>query len=275
MKRIRILLLAAAIPITATAADDAWKAKSYKQWDTKDVQKVLTDSPWSRVVRMEAKWRTGSSAVPVDRDASSPGNHGAQAGTSGGSGNVGGQSSAGMAAGAPASANSGSIAQNSATMNSAKMTETTFMVRWFSALTVREALARAQVLSGSMSDADADKALGDQPAEYTITVAGPDMTPFLRAEEKDLAASSYLVAKKQGTKIPASHVVIQRKSGAKPDDPHAVDVVVFYFAKKTAAGEPMFTTLEKGVEFVCTSGAVTIKTSFDLAKMHGASGPDW
>jgi hypothetical protein len=149
------------------------------------------------------------------------------------------------------------------------------MVRWFSALTVREALVRAQVLSGGMFQSDAEKVLSDEQGEYTITVAGPDMTPFLKAEEKDLATSSYLVAKKQGTKIPASHVVIQRKSGAKPDDPHSVDVVVFYFAKKTASGEPVFATPDKGAEFVCAAGGVTIKTSFDLAKMRGASGPDW
>lgn len=275
MRRMRMLVLGVVLPVAALAADDAWKSKPYQQWDTKDVQKVLTDSPWSRVVRMEAKWRTGSGGVPVDRDATSPGNYGAQAGSGSGSGNVGGQSSGGMGAGAPASANSGSIAQNAAVLNAAKTPETTFMVRWFSALTVREALARAQVLSGGMSEADADKVLGDQPAEYTITVAGPDMTPFLKAEEKDVAASSYLMAKKQGAKIPASHVVIQRKSGAKADDPHAVDVVVFYFAKKTASGEPALANPDKGAEFACVAGGVTIKTSFDLGKMHGASGPDW
>jgi hypothetical protein len=270
------VLLAVAVPAALLAADEAWKSKPYQQWDQKDVQKVLTDSPWSRVVRMEAKWRAaGGNGVPVDRDASSPGNYGAQGGTSANSGNVGGNSSYGMGAGAPSSANSGSIAQNSSIMNSGKTPETTFMIRWFSALTVREALARAQVLSGSMTESDAGKALADQPAEYTITVAGQDMTPFLKAEEKDLAGTAYLIAKKQNAKIPASHVVIQRTSNAKPDDPRSVAVVVFYFAKKNAAGEPVFGGPEKSAEFVCVSGGVTIKTSFDLAKMSGPSGPDW
>jgi len=276
MKPKRILVLAFALPAVAIAADEAWKSKPYKQWDTKDVQKVLTDSPWSRGVHVEAKWRAASGGgVPIDRDASSPGNYGAQAGSPGGNGNVGGQSSSGMGAGAPSNANSGSLAQNTAILNSGKAPETTFMVRWFSALTVREALARAQVLTGGMSEADADKALTDEPTEYTITVAGPDMTPFAKAEEKDLANAAFLVAKKLNTKTPARRVVIQRKSGAKPDDPHAVDVVVFYFAKKTATGEPVFAAPEKGAEFVCASAGTTIKASFDLTKMHGPSGPDW
>ena len=260
----RLLLVAALVPVVALAADDPWKGKPYQQWDTKDVQKVLTDSPWSRSVHMEAKWKTNS--APIGQDATTPG------GKPGGASPNGGSS---MGAGMPASANSGSVAQNAPAMNAPSIPETNFMVRWFSALTIRQALVRAQVLGGSMSEADAEKVLADQPAEYTITIAGPDMTPFLKAEEKDLANTSYLLAKKPGTKIAASHVVIQRKSGAKPDDPHAVDVVVFYFPKKTAAGEPVFPTPDKGAEFVCVSGGVTIKTSFDLAKMKVASGQDW
>ena len=277
MKRSLIAgFLAIAVPAALLAGDEVWKGKPYQQWDQKDVQKVLTDSPWSRAVRMEAKWRAaGGSNMPVDKDATAPGNYGAQGGASASSGNVGGNSSYGMGAGAPSNANSGSIAQNSSIMNSAKVPETTFMIRWFSALTVREALARAQVLTGSMTEEDAGKALADQPSEYTITVAGSDMTPFLKAEEKDLAGTTFLVGKKQNAKIPASRVVIQRTSGAKPDDPKPVSVVVFYFAKKTAAGEPVFSGAEKGAEFICASGGVTIKTSFDFSKMTNASGPDW
>src|SRR2546426_2053975 len=127
MKRPHILLLAVLLPAAAIAADDAWKSKPYQQWDTKDIQKVLTDSPWSRVVHMEAKWRGGGNGVPMDKDASSPGNYGAQAGSGSGSGNVGGQSSSGMGGGAPTNANSGSLAQNAAVLNSAKTPETTFM----------------------------------------------------------------------------------------------------------------------------------------------------
>ena len=277
MKRSLILLLAIAVPAGLVAADEAWKTKPYQQWEMKDVQKVLNESPWVRVVHVEAKWQAaGGKGVPVDKDATAPGNYGAQGGQGGANnGSVGGNSSYGMGAGAPASANSGSIAQNSSIMNSAKTPEATFMVRWFSALSVREALARAQVLSGRMTEADAGKALADQPDEYAITVVGPDMTPFLKAEEKDLAASAYLAAKKQNTKIPATHVVIQRNPTAKPDAPNSVAVLVFYFPKKTPAGEPVFANSEKSAEFACASAGATVKASFDLSKMATSSGPDW
>ena len=81
--------------------------------------------------------------------------------------------------GGPSSANSGSLAQNQAIMNSANTPEATFAVRWFSARAVRQALARAQVLSSAMSEADAAKAFIDYlrtPAAIkAIKAAG--MTP--------------------------------------------------------------------------------------------------
>ena len=70
-------------------------------------------------------------------------------------------------------------------------------------------------------------------------------------------------------------VVIQRKQGAKPDDPQSILAVVFLFAKKDASGQPAIGAQEKNLEFVCESGLATLRTSFDLQKMAGAQGPDW
>src|SRR5260370_2698634 len=104
--------------------------------------------------------------------------------------------------GAPTNANSGSLAQNSAILNSGKTPEATFVIRWFSALAVRQALARMQVLGGAMTEADAGRALADEQAEYAITIVGPDMTPFLQVEEKDPPPKAYL--QPQHTHRPAS-----------------------------------------------------------------------
>jgi len=227
MKRtMPFLLLVIFAAVTVAIADDAWKEKPYQQWDMKDVQKVLNDSPWVRVIHVKASWRKiGKDGVPVDADGSSPGSYGSQ-GRTGGGGDVGSSSSYGIpGGGAPTNANSGSIAQNGAILNAAKTPEATFAVRWFSARAVRQALARAQVLGGAMSEADAGKALGDEPVEYAIAVAGPDMTPFAKAEEKDLASKAFLQPKKEN-KISAARVTIQRVSGAKPEDPRSVAAVV-------------------------------------------------
>jgi hypothetical protein len=278
MKRATLVGLAVVLLVSVAYADDVWKSKPYQQWDLKDVQKILADSPWAHVVHVTASWRKPGQALPVEPGGTTAGNYGTQSGSAAsGSGAGAGATSAPSAYGmpdGPSNANSGSLAQNQAIMNSANAPEATFAVRWFSAHAVRHALARAQVLSGAMSEADAAKALADEPTEFAITVVGQDMTPFLSAEEKDLAARAFLQPKKQG-KIPATHATVQRIPGRKPEDPRSIAAVVFYFAKKSGSGDPIIAPNEKNVEFLCEAGKATIKTSFDLAKMALANVPDW
>ncbi len=259
MKRATLLVLAVVLLVSVAYADDVWKSKPYQQWELKDAQRILADSPWAHVVHVTASWRKpGDTTLPVEPGGSTPGNYGTQSGPApSGSGTGAGATSvpsSGSMPGGPSSANSGSLAQNQAILNSANAPEATFAVRWFSARAVRQALARAH--------------------EFTITVVGQDMTPFLSAEEKDLAAKASLQQKKQA-KIPATHVTVQRIPGRKPEDPRSIAAVVFYFAKKSASGDPILASNEKNVEFLCESGKATIKTSFDLSKMALANAPDW
>jgi len=275
MKRTTIVLFAVVLLVSVAYADDVWKSKPYQQWELKDVQKILADSPWAHLVHVTASWRKpGDTTLPLEPGGTTPGNYGTQSGSGASGGGATSVPSSGSMPGGPSSANSGSLAQNQAILNSANTPEATFAVRWFSAHAVRQALARAQVLSGAMTEADAAKALADEPTEVAITVVGQDMTPFLTVEEKDLAAKAFLQPKKQG-KIPAAHVSIQRIPGRKPDDRTSIAAVVFYFAKKSASGDPVLAPNEKNVEFLCEAGKATIKTSFDLSKMALSSGPDW
>lgn len=275
MKRTTVVLFAVVLLVSVAYADDVWKSKPYQQWELKDVQKILADSPWAHLVHVTASWRKpGDTTLPLEPGGTTPGNYGTQSGSGASGGGATSVPSSGSMPGGPASANSGSLAQNQAILNSANTPEATFAVRWFSAHAVRQALARAQVLGGAMTEADAAKALADEPTEVAITVVGQDMTPFLTVEEKDLAAKAFLQPKKQG-KIPAAHVSIQRIPGRKPDDRTSIAAVVFYFAKKSASGDPILAPNEKSVEFLCEAGKATIKTSFDLSKMALSSGPDW
>jgi hypothetical protein len=275
MKRATLVFLAVVLLVSVAYADDVWKSKPYQQWELKDVQKILADSPWAHIVHVTASWRKpGDTTLPLEPGGTTPGNYGTQSGSGTSGAGAASVPSSGSMPGGPSSANSGSLAQNQAILNSANTPEATFAVRWFSAHAVRQALARAQVLSGAMTQADAAKALADEPTELAITVVGQDMTPFLTVEEKDLAAKAFLQPKKQG-KIPAAHVSIQRIPGRKPDDRTSIAAVVFYFAKKSTSGDPILAPNEKNVEFVCEAGKATIKTSFDVSKMALANGPDW
>lgn len=259
----RILGLLSCLAFVALAyAGDVWKDKPYKQWEEKDVRKILTDSPWAKTATVEAKWRSqggdGAARLPQGNAPAQP---------SGGGGMYGGPTGSGGGYGA-----GGAGAPD---ISGPQVGQANYMVRWGSAKTVREAVVRSYVLQGKMKEDEADKALADEPAEYQIGVAGQDMTPFLKAEEKDLQAKSYLMLKKEKTKLNPARVVINRKEGAKPDDPQSVISVVFLFAKKNATGQPAINPQEKNVEFSCESGGATLRLSFDLQKMTGAQGPDW
>jgi hypothetical protein len=45
-------------------AADPWMAKDYKQWDQKDVAKILGDSPWVKPVLVDKYWRSNSQSGP-------------------------------------------------------------------------------------------------------------------------------------------------------------------------------------------------------------------
>src|SRR5579862_3311611 len=48
-----VVLLFAAL---AWASDPPWKSKPYDQWDEKDIQRVFSDSPWSRLTPVARTW---------------------------------------------------------------------------------------------------------------------------------------------------------------------------------------------------------------------------
>lgn len=264
----RILGLLTCLLFVALAyAGDVWKAKPYKQWEEKDVRKILMDSPWVKTAHVDANWRKPGGGGDV---AAQPPQGGSAPAPSGGGG---GGMYGGPGGGGPGGYGAGS--GNAGGMGGPQISEADFLIRWSSAKTMREAVARSYVLRGSMKEDDADKALAEEPAEYQVSVSGQDMTPFLKVEEKDLQAKTYLMLKKEKIKLAPVRVVIQRKQGAKPDDPQSILAVVFLFAKKDASGQPAIGAQEKNLEFVCESGLATLRTSFDLQKMAGAQGPDW
>jgi hypothetical protein len=255
-----LAVCAATLCGTLLYAGDVWRDKPYTQWAQKDVQKILTDSPWIKTVHVSAGWRSGDrSNAAYDTSTTASNNAGGPSGPAGG----------------PTNSNSGSAAQNAALLASAKDTEASYTVSWFSARTVRQALARQQVLSGAMTEPDADKALAQDFEEFAITVAGRDMTPFFKASETDLAANSFLLLKQDKKKIPASRVVFQRPAAVTTNALPPVTAVVFYFPRKAVSGEPSIPPQEKSAEFSCSCGGANIKTSFDLQKMVAAQGPDW
>lgn len=225
-------------------ASDPWKDKPYTQWSMKEVDKVMNDSPWSRMIHVATGFNM-------------QGRMGAPSGA--GSQSTGAPSMGQMSGGPPT--------QNSNGMPSGMERTVAFEARWVSSLTMRQALARAEILDGKMSQADAERYLAKPPANYQIAVFGPNMSAFQGATEKSLTNESYLKAKKVKQKVAPVGVKLTKSSAGN------VQAITFEFPK-TVNGEPVIVPKEKGVDLVCKLKGLTLKFHFDPRKMKSKQGRD-
>ncbi len=233
----------------AWAASEPWKTKPYQQWDEKDIQQILADSPWVRTVSVEAGWK--SSATTPNQPSSelnSESGVGGPTTTSNPSPRMGGDAGPMPEQGQP-------MAQ--------------FMVFWMSSKTMRAALAQREVLHSGQTPAEAQQYVDAPQAEYQIVVQGQDMTPFLRFNEKYYETNSYLHTKKSGEKVFPTHVDYQRTP-----DGQSINAVIFSFAKKLPSGQPLILPQEKSIEFSCKVEGSDMKVRFEPQKMLNQNGED-
>jgi len=256
-----------AIAAFALASSDPWKGKPYQQWDEKDIQKILQNSPWSKTVTVDAKWEGSSGAGAYGTAPAAPSRL-PQGSSAGGSGAAGGGGRPGMGGGGGGGGSAPSAGGGMPEAGGA-VPQAPFAVRWLSSRTMREALVRSAILSGKLTEADASKDLAQTPDTYQVMVIGPQMTPFQSVEEASVKQSAFLSTKKGKQKIEASKVEFQRSPDGK-----TVQTVIIYFPKRTATGESTIGADEKGAEFSVTASNTTIKTSFDFSKMDDAQGRD-
>jgi hypothetical protein len=236
-----VLLLAAIV----WAGGDPWKSKPYQQWDAKDVRKVLDDSPWGRSVQVEAPWLKGDAGGDSSDAGAAPAGPGGRSPQGGRSG-VGNELGAGP-----------------------QVAVATFIVRWSSSRTIREAVARTAILAGQIKDDAAAQQLAQPVESYEIVVAGPDMKPFQSVDEKILQNGAFLIDRKTKQKLSPTSVKIQNT-----DDGKRIQSVAFFFPKKSDTGISTISAEEKTVDFLSVVTNVKIQVSFDISKMTDTVGRD-
>jgi hypothetical protein len=245
-----------AIAVLAWASSDPWKDKPFQQWDEKDVQKVLSNSPWSKIIQADAGFADSGGAPPA----------GLPQGSSAGAGGGGGGGRGGMGGGGGSAPSGGGGGMGG---EAGGVVQVTFAIRWASSRTVREALLRSAVLAGSLKEDEAEKQLALPIEDYQVLLSGSQMSAFQSAEEAGVKARTVLLTKKGKLKIEPSKVEFQRSTDGK-----TIRGVVISFPRRTATGEGTISADEKGADFSCSPGRVAIKTSFDFSKMYDAQGRD-
>ncbi len=172
VKAIFAVLLILALVASAWARDP-WKDKSYKNWDSGEVRKILYDSPWSKRITRTALEAPDAPAEDVS-GVDMMGTHSKEA-------------------------QAGSDTQ-----------QLIFLVRWVSSRTLREAWVRSLVLQKQIPPESVDQHLPPAPSEFLLAVVGPDMSAFERASEAALRSRSYLSVSKQ--KVSPARVELDRAS---------------------------------------------------------------
>jgi len=246
-----VIILAAVV----FAGNDPWKSKPYQQWDEKDVRKILGDSPWSKIIQVDATWKNRKDLL-VDDSTQPP-----AANTPSPAAKVGQSPSA--------SANPGGTPAGGAADPGNSAAQATFAVRWVSSRTLQRAAARNAELAGQLKPEDAEKQLANAPDVYEVALIGPDMRPFQSADEDTLKLSAALIDKKSKQKISPSKVEISRAADGKK-----VQALAFIFLKKAGNGEPVIPEDEKSVDFNCDINGAKIHVSFDISKMQDGQGRD-
>ncbi len=163
----RSLLLAwgaAALPLPAFASDP-WE-KEFSQWNEKDIQRIMGDSPWAK-----------TASVPI-------GMGGGMGGGGGRGGRGGGRSSGGGAGGGAmpdASQGAGGSMGGGGGMGGGDMSPSggtptmDFLIRWQSAAPLKAALVRAKMGKEADSSPQAKAFIEKEEESYIIAVLMPAM----------------------------------------------------------------------------------------------------
>jgi len=221
------------------AGDKPWKAKPYQQWNEKELQAVLTDSPWVRVTPIQRSWRPGpeTGIKPQERS----------------SGGVRGQTPATSPATTPP-VGSGE-----------DMQEMNVQIYWQSSRVMRAATARQAALHGQK--VEVDKYASEPQGEYQIVLRMQDMTPFRQHDEKFFQDNAFLQMKKGKDKISPTHVVYEKNSMGLVED------AIFFFPKTTSSGAQTVSADETEVQFSCKIADSTVRVGFRPRDMVDQSGP--
>jgi len=219
------------------AGDKPWKAKPYQQWDEKDLQAILSDSPWVRVTPIQRTWLS-----VAEKDVA-------------GEPQINGGIRQMPAAG---------TAENSVRSGEGSLRELNVQIYWQSSRVMRAATAREAVLHGR--EVDVDKYAAEPQSEYQIIVRMEDMTPFTQHDEKSFQDNAFLQTKKSKDKISPTHVVYEKNAKG------SIGSVIFFFPKTTSSGTPTISSDEKEVQFSCKIADSTVRVGFRPQEMVDQSG---
>ena len=252
--------VAASMSVAMLWAADFWEAKSYTEWSTKEVDRVLNRSPWSQnvTIRMVGSFGGGAGA---DGRFGRPGGGGRGGGGGGGGGGFGGGGGGfGGGGGAYGSGGGGRGGGRGGggfggPGGGMGMPQMTAVVRWFSALPVKQASVKLRYGNEAATAADGLDYINREEPNYVVSVAGLPgrMAGFMQRMPDQIKQNTSLRRKGKEPILPAD---LQITTQMEKTD------LYFVFPRT----DPI-TLDDKDVEFLMKTDRMEIKRKFKLKKM--------
>lgn len=257
----------------AAAAGESWRGKPYTEWSERDVRQVLENSPWAHRVSLIVAREQGE-APPVDTPATR---------------STSKDSSAPHAVNDP-SHRTPADPDDVPALNTARAAEVTpptqagvagvAVVRWASARTVREAMARSGELRGKLTEKQARELYGLETGDYYILYVDlrVNLNDVSRVPQNGVLTSatvqnSVLVVRGTGERI--SPLTVRVAPLPEFDDRKELALASFYvFFPRHKQGKRVLRGDESLVRFECPLAPVAIHAEFDLHKMARDGSPD-
>lgn len=237
----KLAILATVVPAFLSAAD-VWDAKPFQDWTDKDVQKLVSNSPWARQARAVLGDATpvaaGRNKPPAVGDASSNDSGVPKGREPGGAARMGS---------APSDFDQGPQS----------LQQIPVVVRWQSALPLRQAQMRGKFGKEAATSQEAQKFLTDEPSIYVVGIAG-------------LAGSIVSAGGGDQAKQTIAEKSTLAVKGKEPLHPVGVDFVPNGSAVDVLIAFPrsMHITLEdQEVEVTSEIGRATVRYKFKLKDM--------
>jgi hypothetical protein len=219
---------------------DFWQSKPFTDWSDKEVQKMETNSPWSKQVSIAMGEGGGS------------GRGGGRGSRAGGGGSVGGEDTT-VATGAGGS--TGGRSQDSGTIGGGG-TSMTITVSWRTALPMRQAVAKMKYPGDAITSPDAKKMIEEDQKYYGILVSGLPAGSGRGGGErmKDALMKNTTLSVKGKELIQVADI----QTGGNEQKP----VVLFLFPRTVELSVD-----DKDVEFSTKLGPLMVKQKFHLKDM--------
>jgi hypothetical protein len=233
-----ILLLVALCAV----ASEPWKTRHYENWTRKEVDRILEDSPWARLITVPYSPYIAGDSPEVHQ-----------------------QVQIGRVPYDPVKDSKPGAAK------STFQPEGKFVLRWNSAATIRRALYRDAVLRGRSAGEARRRFLARAGEGYELVLLPVGQTRLPPTDSLSLTRTTYLLLKPSGTKL-----IPNRVSPRSAVDSRGAEGYIFWFARVNVDGKVSIPDDTSQIEFFTQVGVRKFAASFKPKEMTAADNlPDY